>query len=134
MNEIKIIEKINELSSKIQTLKDEKKIKLSPVIEQLKIIEKHFDSQIYECNNSIQKIQNEYYDLALDVAINNQKCPVSRNGSHLTPNEVNIDDEGVNLTWIHEHPYNCDTYQHYTASWSEILAFQQKQLTEDKEG
>jgi hypothetical protein len=114
--------------SKVKDLKQEKIDKTSQLYSEISIIEKPINSQIQVAEYEIETINNQYSDFAHYLAIEANKCPQSRCGSYLDPTETNLNEAGIELVWIQDNPYRCcDLYDYFTATWSELLAYESKQ-------
>jgi hypothetical protein len=115
---------VGQYFEQIKSLKQEKKDKTAPLYAQISVIEKSIDSQLYELDEELEALKEQYSDLAHDLAIQAGQCPRSRWGSYLAPNETSINEEGITLTWIQENPYGCDNYDYFTATWKDLLQYE----------
>lgn len=97
---------INQHFSQVLNLKQEKIDKTAGLYAQISVIEKDFNSQIYAIEKEINDIKERYSSFAHELAIKDGKCPCSRWGGDLEPNEVDINEEGIHLTWIQENNYD----------------------------
>lgn len=111
----------------IKQLEENKKEQTSGLFAQIRAIESSFHSQIRVIEKQLDSLKEKYTEIAHDLAIEENECPRSRWGGYLTPNEVDIQANGIVLTWIQENPYGCDHYDYFEASWTDLLAYEAKQ-------
>lgn len=86
-----------------------------------KAIEDSYNEKIRVPKNFIYNLENEYKELAWDLAIEADECPRARWGGPLEPDEVSATDEGIVLTWEDEHLYHASSYHYYTATWEDLI-------------
>lgn len=114
--------------SNVKKLKQEKKDKTASLYEQISIIEKDINSQLYQYEQEIDLIKEKYIDFAHDLSIKAGSCPRSRRGGYIEPNESNIDEKWIHLTWIQESRYGRDEYDYFSATWEDLLICESKKL------
>lgn len=123
-----LTENVFQLFSQVNNLKQEKKEKTAPLYAEIATIEKQFNSQVYSLEQELNDIKEQYSSFAHDLAINSGQCPCSRWGGHLAPSEVDMDEKGINLTWIQENNYGRDDYDYFSATWEQLLAYEKTQI------
>jgi predicted phage-related endonuclease len=119
---------INQHFSQLKKLTQEKKDKTAELYSEISTIEKNMNSQIYAVEKEIEAIKEKYMGFAHDLSISANSCPRSRWGGYLEPSEVDIDENGIRLTWIQEHPYGRDEYDYFSATWDELFEYEKNQL------
>ena len=112
----------------IKSLKQEKIILTSNLYAQIAVIEERVNSKVYAIEEQLADIKEKYSSFAHDLAIESGNCPRSRWGGYLEPNEVEINEKGITLTWIQENPYGCDNYDYFTATLENLLKLEATQL------
>lgn len=83
------------------------------------------NKKIKEHEDFLYELENQYKELAWDMAIEAHECPKSRWGQPLEPTDVNVTTEGIVLTWEEEHPYHASNYQYFTVSWEQLFQGEQ---------
>ncbi len=119
-------ESVTLILNNLEVLKKEKDLNLEPLKLKIKKINDEYFIKENQQRIALQKIEEQYQDLAEELAIENDACPCSRWGSPLSPNEVEITLDGVKLTWIKYNDYGSDNYDCYTASWDDLIALENK--------
>lgn len=114
---------IENIFSQMGKLKDDCKNQTQPLYSQIKSIENSFSTQIKVFEQKLENIQEQYYEIALDLAIEKQKHPRSRSGGYPTPDEINIDETGIYFIWSY-----LDYNDYFFASWEDIITFQNQQI------
>lgn len=125
-NELK--ENVSQYFDNIKKLKQEKIDKTASLYAEISVIEKDMNSKIYQQEKELDAVKEKYSSFAHDLAIDSGDCPRSRWGGYLEPNEIDIDEKGIHLTWIQESPYGRDSYDYFSATWEDLILWEAKQL------
>ncbi|HDR9103628.1 hypothetical protein P5X00_34545 [Paraburkholderia sp. A2RO-4L] len=76
-------------------------------------VEEYFDNARRPHNLVIQALQERYEERAIELAA--QKAPFSRSGRRLPPDELEVVDDGLMLSWHSDYDYRS-----HTVTWAEL--------------
>ena len=114
----------------LNQLQIEEENKTRPLYAQVKAIESEYGNKRYAQQDILDKLKSKYLRTAIDVADAHHSCPCERWGSPMKPRYSKVTAEGIDLTWEH-YGVTRDTYDYYSASWSEILEMYNKKTNDD---
>jgi hypothetical protein len=67
----------------------------------------------------LHKLQHEFEERALELAVDADRCPCNHSGGDMRPTDIEVSAEGIELTWDINGNY---APYYYTATWEDLLA------------
>lgn len=84
-------------------------------------VTKAYDAAAQQYQQCLDGLKEEYKDLAFECAA--QLAPFARNGKRLYPDGITVTEDGIEMEWDADHPYDIQTVE---ITWEELTAKMQE--------